>query len=178
MGELGPEMVVSNGSYYLVGQNGAEFVDLADDAIVFNHLQTERLLRSGSGSRGKPITNERNAVSFAKGNTSGPAMASASSALAALKQLRAMWQSLLNSSLTDLAQLGGGGGGGKNKDAGFVRDLERWYNLLRQIADLEKDITHQETLRKKLESDRIIDGKAYYKSQKESLKLLDDEMTR
>jgi hypothetical protein len=38
VGELGPELVVSNGRYYMVGQNGAEFVDLADDAIVFNHL--------------------------------------------------------------------------------------------------------------------------------------------
>jgi len=37
MGELGPELVVSNGGYFVVGQNGAEFVDLADDAIVFNH---------------------------------------------------------------------------------------------------------------------------------------------
>ena len=35
MGELGPEMVVSNGRYFIVGQNGPEFVDLAEDAIVF-----------------------------------------------------------------------------------------------------------------------------------------------
>jgi len=41
MGELGPELVVSNGRYFVAGQNGAEMVDLADDAIVFNHLQTE-----------------------------------------------------------------------------------------------------------------------------------------
>lgn len=183
MGELGPELVVSGGRYFVAGQNGAEFVNLAPDAIVFNHLQTEQLLKNGmSSSRGKAVTSERNAVAYASGNVSGgPAMASAASALAALKELRAMWQSLLNASLSDLAQLaggGGGGGGGKKNDAGFARDLERWYNLLRQIADLEKQITYQETLRKKLESDRIIDGKAYYQSQKESLKLLDAEMTR
>lgn len=183
MGELGPELVVSGGRYFVAGQNGAEFVNLAPDAIVFNHLQTEQLLKNGmSSSRGKAVTSERNAVAYASGNVSGgPAMASAASALAALKELRAMWQSLLNASLSDLAQLaggGGGGGGGKKNDAGFARDLERWYNLLRQIADLEKQITYQETLRKKLESDRIIDGKAYYQSQKESLRLLDAEMTR
>jgi len=40
MGELGPELVVSNGRYFIVGQNGAEFVDLDKDAIVFNHKQT------------------------------------------------------------------------------------------------------------------------------------------
>lgn len=74
MGELGPELVVSNGRYFLAGQSGAEFVDLAKDAIVFNHLQTQRLMQQGAiTGHGKPITNERNAVSYAKGNT-GPAM--------------------------------------------------------------------------------------------------------
>ena len=38
MGELGPELVVSGGRYFVAGQNGPEFVDLAADAIVFNHL--------------------------------------------------------------------------------------------------------------------------------------------
>jgi len=41
MGELGPELVVSNGRYFVAGQNGAEMVNLGKDAIVFNHLQTE-----------------------------------------------------------------------------------------------------------------------------------------
>ena len=72
MGELGPEMVVSNGRYFVVGQNGPEFVDLDKDAIVFNHLQTKSLLEKGTSStRGKAITNERNAVSYAHGNVSG-----------------------------------------------------------------------------------------------------------
>jgi hypothetical protein len=38
MGELGPEMVVQGNRYFVVGQNGPEFVDLAKDAVVFNHL--------------------------------------------------------------------------------------------------------------------------------------------
>jgi hypothetical protein len=93
MGELGPELVVANGRYFTVGNNGAEFVDLPDDAIVFNHLQTEKLLgsRSGMVGTGEPVTNERKAVAFASGNVSGPAMASASDALAELLKLRAMW---------------------------------------------------------------------------------------
>jgi hypothetical protein len=41
MGELGQELVVSNGRYFVVGQDGPEFVNLDSDAIVFNHLQTE-----------------------------------------------------------------------------------------------------------------------------------------
>lgn len=139
MGELGPEMVVSHGRYFVVGQNGPEMVNLAEDAIVFNHLQTEQLLRHGKASgHAKPVTNERKATSLATGNV-GPAMASASAALAALKQLRAMWQSLLNASLKDLGGLaggsggGGGGGGGDDATKGVLGNIERWYNWLRDI---------------------------------------------
>ena len=39
MGELGAELVVSKGRYFLVGQDGAEFVNLDKDAIVFNHYR-------------------------------------------------------------------------------------------------------------------------------------------
>ena len=228
MGELGPELVVSNGHYFLAGQSGAEFVDLDRDAIVFNHKQTERLMSQGGiGSRGTPFTNEQNAISYAKGNVTGPAqakptktnntanvsissygwdggnskiktfnmgtisvgptaakglgpaMASASAALAALKQLRAMWQSLMNSSLKDLAGKGGGGGGG-GKDAAarqaWITQVERWYNLMQKIAQCEKDITHEETLRTKINSDYHKNGKAYYESQLRSLRILQEQM--
>jgi len=40
MGELGPELYVTNGRYYVAGQGGPEFVDLPKDAIVFNHVKT------------------------------------------------------------------------------------------------------------------------------------------
>lgn len=56
VGELGPEMVVdpSSGRYYTVGDNGAEMVDLPKGAIIFNHKQTEGLLKNGYvTSRGK-----------------------------------------------------------------------------------------------------------------------------
>ena len=75
-------------------------------------------------------------AAYAKGTT-GPAMASASAALAALKQLKAMWESLRGSSAKDLAGLGGSGGGGggggdkdKTKNAAFIKELERWYKWL------------------------------------------------
>ena len=58
MGELGPELYVTNGHYYVAGKNGAEFVDLPDDAIVFNHLQTRKLLDKGASGRGRAVTNE------------------------------------------------------------------------------------------------------------------------
>lgn len=155
MGELGPELVVSNGHYFVVGQNGAEFVDLADDAIVFNHLQTQSLLNnSGISGRGTPVTNEKNATSLATGN----AMASASDALAQLRAIRAMWQSMLDASAADLGAMagsggGGGGGGGGGKDiAAVVGDYERWYNLLRQIAKWEQKITYEQAKRENMRS--------------------------
>ena len=169
MGELGPELVVSHGHYFVAGQNGAEFVDLDKDAIVFNHLQTESLLKNGKGGRGKAKTNERNAIGMATGNVSGPALAGAQAALANLRQIRAMWESLLSASVQDLAQKGGGGGGGggggKNgNNAAWLADVERWYNWLQRIAQLEKDINYEETLRSKIQSDRNVNGKAYVDS--------------
>lgn len=153
MGELGPELVVSNGHYFVAGENGAEFVNLADDAIVFNHLQTKKLLQNGSTGRGTAVTNEKKATSMATGN----AMASASDALAELKRIRAMWQALLDSSASDLGKKagsgGGGGGGGKGDDPkAITHDLERWYNLLRQIAKAEQQITLEQAKRKNMQS--------------------------
>ena len=187
MGELGPELVVSNGRYSVVGTNGPEMVSLPKDAIVFNHLQTESLLKKGmSKERGRAVTNERNAVAFATGNINGgPAMASASAALAALKQLRAMWESLKSAKVSDLAGAGGGGGGGGGgSNAGkivdpkaWVKTVERWYNLTQEIAKLERQITHEETLRNKLQSDWQKNGRAYFKSQKLSLEALKQQIT-
>lgn len=158
MGELGPELVVSNGHYYIVGQNGAEFVDLADDAIVFNHLQTQSLLNnSGISGRGTPVTNEKKATSLATGN----AMASASDALAQLRAIRAMWQSMLDASAKDLGAMagsgGGGGGGGGDDLAAVTGEYERWYNLLRQIAKWEQKITYEQAKRENMRSgyDRV-----------------------
>lgn len=46
VGELGQELVVdvANGRWYTVGDHGAEFVNLPQNSIVFNHLQTAELL--------------------------------------------------------------------------------------------------------------------------------------
>lgn len=185
MGELGPELVVSNGRYFIAGQNGAEFVDLAKDAIVFNHKQTRRLFEQGMiGSRGRPITNETNAISLAKGRVPkiggaaagetpggttetissvsvspsqsdpikffsmakgsipsiGPALASAAAALAALKELRAMWQSLLNAGAKELGSMAGrDGGGGKGGKSCFVAGtLVRVLDGYKNIEDIQK----------------------------------------
>lgn len=157
MGELGPEMVVSNGRYFMVGQHGAEFVNLDKDAIVFNHLQTQQLMSTGLTSRGTAYTNEKNATSYAKGNATGPAMASAADALAELRKIRAQWQELLDNPASALGAKagsgGGSGGGGGGKDAtAQIHDLERWYNLLRQIEKYEQKITYEQQKRENLQN--------------------------
>lgn len=177
MGELGPELYVTKGHYYIAGRNGAEFVDLPDDAIVFNHLQTKRLLGTGSSGRGHAVTNEKKATSYAGGNV---AMANASGVIGAIDAAIAAWTKIKELSLKDFATkagAGGGGGGGKNGlDKGYIADLERWYNLLRQIEEAERDINYQEQLRSKLQSDQISNGKAIYNSQKKQIELLNDEI--
>lgn len=49
VGELGREIVVDphTGRWYSVGDTGAEFRDIPAGAIVFNHIQSEQLLKNG-----------------------------------------------------------------------------------------------------------------------------------
>lgn len=49
IGELGPEIVVNpySGRWYTVGDSGAEFVNIPKNAIIFNHKQSESLLKYG-----------------------------------------------------------------------------------------------------------------------------------
>ena len=183
MGELGPELVVSNGRYFVAGQNGAEFVDLDTDAIVFNHLQTKSLLSKGvSNSRGKAVTSEKNAVAFAHGNVNGgPAQASARQTLNALKQLRAQWEAIAKMDAASLANLGGAGGGGgggggdKSDPKAFVKELEIWYNWLQRIAVLEQKITYEQQKRQKIQSDMYAHGQDYARSNMETLAYLREQ---
>lgn len=66
VGEIGPELVVDpiKGVYYTVGENGTEMVNLPKGAIIYNHKQTEELLRNGHTTRGRYT----GGLSFAKGN--------------------------------------------------------------------------------------------------------------
>lgn len=60
VGELGREIVVdpNTGTWHTVGDNGAEFTNIPKGSIVFNHLQTEALLKRGFvAGRGKARVN-------------------------------------------------------------------------------------------------------------------------
>ena len=56
-GELGPELLIRDGRWTTIGENGAEFTQVKKGDIIFNHRQTEELFRNGyvtsGGGRGK-----------------------------------------------------------------------------------------------------------------------------
>lgn len=173
VGELGPELAIYNGSYHLLGQDGAEFVNLPKDAIVFNHLQTAGII-SGQmkNQRGLPLDR---ALAF--GNVSGPALASGvQDALAAVRRAKSVWQGLLNNlSVADLLGSGGGSGGGGSSDnpdlTPYIADLQEWYNLSRQIVDLEQRINKLIA-----ERENISDGGKYLRNLRETQSLLQDQL--
>ena len=54
VGELGPEILVRGNKWTTVGENGAEFTQVKKGDIIFNHKQSEELLKNGHiTSRGK-----------------------------------------------------------------------------------------------------------------------------
>lgn len=79
VGELGPETILRNGKYTIVGKNGPEFVNLNKDDIVLNHLQTQEVLAKknqvralADGSVLTPISNAmQDTYAKLKGITSG-----------------------------------------------------------------------------------------------------------
>ena len=46
-GELGPELLVRGNRWTTIGENGAEFTQIKKGDIIFNHKQTEQLLKNG-----------------------------------------------------------------------------------------------------------------------------------
>lgn len=171
VGELGPELAVYGDRYHLLGQNGAEFVDLPKDALVFNHLQTAGIL-SGQMKNAR-ATAVFPGSAMVNGNVSGPAAKGGiGAALAAVQRAKSVWQGLLNSlSAADLMGGGGSGGGGGNDLKAHIADLQEWYNLSRQIADIEQRIN---TLLAKREN--ITDGHKYLQNLRETQALLEDQV--
>lgn len=160
VGELGPELRVSDGKYSIVGANGAEFINLKKNDIIFSTEQTANLFNGRSGIRGTAMAYGN---AFADGTSS-----SIDAAIAALKNERNLWQSILTSVPDMLKKAGsgsGGGGGGSNKE--YLMELERWFNWLRQIEQLENKITILRAKRENMKS-----GKVYAESLYEENALL------
>ena len=69
VGELGPEMLVRGSRWHLIGENGAEFTNIKKGDIIFNHKQTESLLKNGY------VTGRGKAYASGTTQTSGSAYA-------------------------------------------------------------------------------------------------------
>ena len=69
VGELGTEVLVRDGRYYTIGDNGAEFIKYKKGDIIFNHRQTEELFANGrvasGGGRGKAFAD---GTAFSRGS--------------------------------------------------------------------------------------------------------------
>ena len=75
MGELGRELIVRNGKFFTVGDEGAGFFPYQRGDIIFNHKQTEELLNNGfvtsNGGRGTLHGALANGTAFSSGTIDG-----------------------------------------------------------------------------------------------------------
>ena len=72
VGELGQEILVRDSKFYTIGDNGAEFIKTKPGDIIFNHKQSESLLKNGYvTSRGKMVGGNANANGSAYSSGSG-----------------------------------------------------------------------------------------------------------
>lgn len=154
VGELGPELGVWNGQYHLLGQHGAEFVDMPSDAIVFNHRQTAGILQGQWGHRGKAL---------ADGNITGPARVNSHT-------ITPPWATA-GGYAAFLESLGKGNRSKTYKFTEVGEELEEWYNLLRKIAKLEKEITLEQAKR-----ENMLDGHDWLKSYREQQSYLHEQI--
>ncbi len=122
VGELGTEVLVRNGQYYTIGDNGAEFVKYRQGDIIFNHKQTEELFKNGrvtsGGGRGRMFAN---GSAFADGKAFLQGNAIGSSGVGGLKETikSAIKESNKETSSNSSTGSNGSGGSGRNtvKDA-------------------------------------------------------------
>ena len=72
VGELGQEILVRGSKFYTIGDNGAEFIQTRPGDIIFNHKQSEALLKDGYiTSRGRMIGGNANVEGSAYSSGSG-----------------------------------------------------------------------------------------------------------
>ena len=113
VGELGPEMIVRDGHWFTVGDNGAEFTDIKHDDIIFNHKQTEDLLSKGYVTgRGK---------AFAEGT--------------AYSRSDSLWKPASGSNKNN-----GSGKNNSSKSSDDVEDIFNWFEVLLEEINEQLDL--------------------------------------
>lgn len=138
-GELGREIVVRNGRFFTIGDNGAEFTKLKKGDIIFNHRQTEDLLSKGYVTgRGKLIGGnahvEGTAYSNAKGYTIGKTLGnSGSKAYDSQKSKKSKESTTKNTKATDKNTTA------TNKNTEATENLQDWIEYSTNLQSKEND---------------------------------------
>lgn len=131
VGELGREMFVdpATNTWHTIGDNGAEFVNLPKNAIVFNHRQTHSLLTSGKiSARGKALVSGNAAVMVTRED---PSLQKGSNPF-----LNKSGGPGLNGKPK---QSGGGGGGSSSKSKSFEELYKEHQHLLKMEQETDKE---------------------------------------
>lgn len=167
VGELGAELVVSGDRYYLVGQNGAEFVNLKRGDMVFNHVDTQKILSGKSGVRGQALrfgTDHRMVYIDGEGQTAtveiviggdGPQIP----------------QPEIPENKNPNPGPGSGGGSNSDEESWFERQLKDHKHLVEMDKESQSDYLDwlEEAYRKAYE-EGIIDIDEFYKYEEEVYK--------
>ena len=141
-GELGREIVVRNGRFFTVGDNGAEFTKLKKGDIIFNHRQTEDLLSKGYVTgRGKLIGGnahvEGTAYSNAKGWTIGKTLGNSGSkaydSKKSKKSKKSKESTTKNTKATDKNTTA------TNKNTEATENLQDWIEYSTNLQSKEND---------------------------------------
>ena len=153
-GELGTEIVVRDGNWFTVGDDGAEFVNLKKGDIVFNHKQAQELLENGyvTSNKGRGhLVGFANGTAFSSGNMGGATRARVSTSSVGSKSNS---KSSSNNSGRGSSSSGRGNSGSNNKSSN--NNAKETKNTLdeveiliarieRQIANLDKTISNTYT---------------------------------
>ena len=144
-GELGTEIIVRDGNWFTVGDDGAEFVNLKKGDIIFNHKQSEELLENGyvTSNKGRGhLVGFANGTAYSRGSSSGAIKPKSSSSGMGGKS------SSKSSGGSGRSSGGSGRGGGNNsssKDAKETKNTLDEVEILisrieRSISNLDKTI--------------------------------------
>lgn len=140
-GELGTEIVVRDGNWFTVGDDGAEFVNLQKGDIVFNHKQSEELLENGyvTSNKGRGhLVGFANGTAYSSGSRNGATRARVSTSSSKSSSSRKSSGSSGRSSGGGSGR--SGGGNSSSKDAKETKNTLDEVEIL--IARIERNISN------------------------------------
>ena len=137
-------IVVRDGNWFTVGDDGAEFVNLKKGDIVFNHKQSEELLENGyvTSNKGRGhLVGFANGTAYSSGNTSGATRARVATSSSKSSSSRSSGGGSRGSGGSG----GSGGGNSSSKDAKETKNTLDEVEILigrieARISDLDKII--------------------------------------